>query len=93
MSTAVEQTLYIAQQDDEVRVDERRDHGGELIVVSEAKLVCRDRIVFVQNGNRGNFEKRSESGAGVVLPRSVREVRVRQQDLATIRPLAANASS
>ena len=66
---------------DELRVDERRHHRRELVVVAELDLVDRDRVVLVEDGDRPRLEKRAQGGACVVGARPVGEVRVREEHL------------
>ena len=73
----VEEAVDVAQQHDELRVDERRDHRRELIVVAEGPgddLVDRDRVVLVQDGDRARLEERAERRARVVRAHAIGEV-------------------
>ena len=47
----VEEPVDVAQQHDEVGVDERRDHRRELVVVAELDLLDGDRVVLVEDGD------------------------------------------
>ena len=90
----VEQALDVAEQHDQVRVDERRDHRRELVVVAELDLLDRHRVVLVEDRHRARLEQRAERGAGVVGARRGRPGRRASAAPAPRRgPRAPNASS
>ena len=85
----VEQTVDVGEQHEDVGVDERRDHRGELVVVAELDLLDGDRVVLVEDRDRARLEQRRERRARVVGARAVGEVGVREEHLRDGEALAA----
>ena len=71
----VEQAVDVREEHEDVRVDERRHHRGELVVVAELDLLDGDRVVLVEDGHGARVEQRGERGASVVRARRGRRGR------------------
>ena len=78
---SVEQSVDVGQQHEDVGVDERRHHRGQLVVVAELDLLDRDGVVLVQDRHRPGVQQRRERGTSVVRPGTIGEIGVGQEDL------------
>ena len=71
----------VGEEHEDVGLDEIGDERAQRVVVAEADLVGRDRVVLVDDRNDGEREQREERRARVEIAAAVGEVVVRQQDL------------
>ena len=78
---AVEQTVHVAQDHQQVHLHQRGHQRGQLVVVAELHLVHRHRIVLVDDGNDVPVQQRLERVLGVEVALAVGQVLVGQQHL------------
>jgi len=81
LSVFVEHAFDVGQEHQQIGAHERYDHGRELIVVTEADFVGRDRVVFVDDRHCARVEQRAQRFARVVQAFAIGEIGVGEQDL------------
>ena len=77
----VEDTHDVAQQDQQIRSDERADHRRKLVVVTKPKLVDRHGVVLVDDRNDAELEQLVDRLPRVQVAIAIRHRIVGQQDL------------
>jgi len=75
------QSRLVGQDDEHVRLDEVGHECRERVVIAEADLVDRDGVVFVDDRDDAQREKRAQRRSCVEIALAVREIFVRQQNL------------
>src|SRR5258706_922242 len=78
---AVAQAVDVGEQDQEIRAAGVHDLRGELVVVAEAQLLGRDRVVLVDQRHDPIREELRERAARVQKALAIHEARVVEQDL------------
>ena len=76
-----EETRLVGEQHQHVGLDEIGDERAERVVVAEADLVGRDRVVLVDDRDDVERKQREERRARVEIAAAIREIVVREQDL------------
>ena len=64
-----------------VRVDQRGDHGGEVVVVAELQFVHGDGVVLVDHRQRAQRQQFLQRGTRIEVAAAVAQVVMGQQDL------------
>ncbi len=78
---AVEKSVDVREDDQEVGFDEVGDHGREVVIVPEADLLHHHRVVFIDDRDDAMLQQRHQRVARVEIPPAVGEVVAGEQDL------------
>ena len=70
MGVAVIQAVDIRQQDQQIRPDAGRHHGGQSIVIPDADLLGGDGVVFVDDGQRPQLQQPLQGHVEILPPPS-----------------------
>ncbi len=77
----VEEPGHVAEQQQNIGIDQRGDHGREAIVVAEAQLVVGHDVVFVDDGDHAPLQQGQQRTSRAEIPGSACYVALRQQCL------------
>jgi hypothetical protein len=86
---AIVQTIDIRQQHHPLRPRRLRDARGEAIIVAEADLLGRDRIILVEHRHHPQIEQSIERGGSIEIAPSLLQIAKRDQHLRGGEPLRA----
>ena len=78
---AVENAIDIAQDHQEIRLQQRRDERGQMVVVAEFYFLDRHRVVLVHHRNDGQLEQRLQGVLGVKIAAPIGQILMGQQHL------------
>ena len=80
------EALLVGQQQEQPRLQQHRDLGGEGVVVAEGDLVAGGRVVLVDDRRDAPVEQRLQRAPGVDVGRAMTHVGLGQQHLRAARP-------